>query len=53
MKSFFSMSSDFPIDKNHSFENAQSINNDRSLRGLFLVGLTGMYVYVYYIYSSL
>ncbi|XP_015363494.1 PREDICTED: protein FAM173B isoform X1 [Diuraphis noxia] len=36
-----SMSSDFPIDTNLSFENVQSVKNDRSLRGLFLVGLTG------------
>ncbi|KAL4119770.1 hypothetical protein QTP88_012545 [Uroleucon formosanum] len=36
------MSSDFPIYTNQSFENVQSVNNNnRSLRGLFLVGLTG------------
>lgn len=51
MNGFFSMSSDFPIDTNQSFENVQSVKNDRSLRGLFLVGLTGMYVY--YVYISL
>ncbi|XP_022164775.1 protein FAM173B isoform X3 [Myzus persicae] len=34
------MSSDFPIDVNQSFENVQSVNKNRSLRGLFLVGLT-------------
>jgi len=45
MNNFFSMSSDLPIDTNQSFENVQSVKNNRSLRGLFLVGLTGMYVY--------
>lgn len=39
------MTNDFPYDSNQSFENVHSTNNNRSLRGLFLVGLTGMYVY--------
>lgn len=44
---FFSMTSDFPIDSNQLFENVQSAsnNNNKSLKGLFLVGLTGMYAY--------
>jgi len=37
------MTSDFPIDLNQSVGDVQSANNNRSLRGLFLVGLTGMY----------
>jgi len=40
------MSNDFPIDINQSFENEQSVNSNRSLRGLFLVGLTGMYGFI-------
>lgn len=39
------MSSDFPIEINQSFENVQSVNSNRSLKGLFLVGLTGMRSY--------
>lgn len=50
--SFFSMSSDFPIDINQSFGNEQSVNNNnRSLRGLFLVGLTGMYGFLFGTYN--
>lgn len=46
----FSMTSDFPIDSNQLFENVQSAsnNNNKSLKGLFLVGLTGMYAYFFF-----
>jgi len=38
------MNSDLFIDPNQPFDNIESINSNRSFKGLFLVGLTGMCV---------
>lgn len=40
------MTSDLPFDQNQPFDNIES-TSDRSFKGLLLVGLTGIYVYIY------